>query len=190
MFSKKVAAINCIGFTGGTIEARIEPKDFDDVELDGVIDGAVREYAKYRPKINISTVGLDIGGYYPVPSDALWVVGAYAPANVEVSYKIENKKIRAISCYDGGITISEGRLKIEYAVTPDVSEIDNTEMLLLCAEGLCDRIKAEEPDRWAGISVSIQGIDKLDVSTEFRQSAESKMREFRKQMGVGYGCTG
>jgi len=188
-FSKKITVINCTGFIAGTIEARIEYNDFDDIELDSVIDGAVQEYAKYKPKIIVETVDIGIDGYYAIPTGALWV-NSILIGNTEIIFREENGKIKTVMYADTGKAVVETQIKIEYATTPDISEIKNTEMLLLCAEAFSDRIKSEEPDRWIGVSISVQGIDKLDVSTEFRDAAQVKMTEFRRQMGCGYGCSG
>lgn len=195
IFSKKLTKIECSGFTAGTISVRCQYKDFDDVELDGVITGALEEYSRYKNKRASSIVDVDSNGYYPVPIGALWIYRVSDLADKEFTFEICNNKIKVIEYYEYDenatpSTIAGIQIRAEYATAYLINEIPHIEPLILCAEALCDRMKSEEPDRWVGISISVPGIEKLDVSSEFRIASEKKMTEFRKLMRCGYGCRG
>lgn len=202
---KTVTKITAAGFTGGDIEVKTTYKDFDDAELDNVVAGSLQEYARYRPQIVVEEIIATAANEYDMPSGSLWIQNITDTSGNDLSWQERNNKYVITgydsNSYDGylinGLSISTGnaidnlgKIRIYYAgiVAIDNIRADMTEALILCCEALCDRMKSEEPDRWVGYSVNVPGVEKLDISTEFRTAYERKMREFARRVGVPYGC--
>lgn len=202
---KAVTKVTITGFTGGNIEVKTTYKDFDDTELDHVIAEALGEYAKHRPQIIVANVTAIAENEYDKPVGSLWIQNVTDMNGTDLTWQERNKKYFLTgydgNSWDGYITnvLSSStsnsvenlsKFRIYYAgITPieDVRD-DMFGALLLCCEALCDRMKGEEPDRWVGYAVNVPGVEKLDISTEFRKAYETKMREFARRVGVPYGC--
>ena len=202
---KTVTKITAAGFTGGDIEIKTTYKDFDDAELDNVIAGALQKYARYRPQIVVEEIVATAANEYDMPSGSLWIQNITDLLGKDLLWQERNGKY-LIVCYSDrsyfgyltiglSMAISVGidnlsQFRIYYAAIPAIEDVraDMIEALILCCEALCDRMKSEEPDRWVGYSVNVPGVEKLDISAEFRTAYERKMREFDRRVGVPYGC--
>lgn len=199
---KRLTKIECSGFTGGKIEIKTDYKDFDDEELNNVIAGALQEYAQYKPRFLMTEMDIITGNEYPEPTGTIWIRRIEDVNSNKISFSVYDGKF-SLSGYEvrswqgyltpelsASVTNTLDGLKkfrVFYAVIPGIETITkDTELLLLAAEALCDRMKSEEPDRWVGLSTNVPGVEGLDISTEFRNAYESKMKEFRYQIGSAY----
>lgn len=200
-FFSTIDKIECQGWVGGKITVSTAYKDFDDIELNNVIDEALIRFARYRPKFVTIEKTVTTNNKYDLPAGLLWIKSVWG-TDGEINWYVENGQLVLSgynqSSYSGYLTnelaintisiLPTGNFKIKYAVLPAIEEIVGYDSeLLLCAEALCDRMKSEEPDRWVGYVTTIPGAEKLNVATEFREAYESKMAEFERLVKFGYG---
>ncbi|MDI6781585.1 MAG: hypothetical protein QME49_05750 [bacterium] len=202
---KSVSKITTADFTGGLIEAKTTYKDFDDTELDNILSEALQEFSRHRPQIVVEEIATTLANEYLLPQRQLWIQNITDLVGNDLLWQERNGKYVLLG-YDGnswdGYIVNElsssvenaignlANFRIYYAAITPIADVrdDMIGLLLLCCEALCDKMKSEEPDRWCGYSVNVPGVEKLDISTEFRKAYENKMREFTRRVGVPYGC--
>ncbi|MEW6096260.1 MAG: hypothetical protein AB1567_07015 [bacterium] len=187
----RISKIECSGFTGGTIEVRVYSKDFEDSELDEVISQALQHYAQCRPKLIIAT-NITIDDNYTIPTDKLWIRNIWTISNRQVFWEQRGQGVKIIGVEPTTVTetlnyvndgVSDNKYNVEYASVPTIEDIVGREaILLLGAEAYCDRMKAQEPDRFVGIAMALPDIERLQINSLFEQNYETKIKQFEKML--------
>lgn len=183
----RLSKVECSGFTGGTIEIRIYAKDFEDTELDEAINQILQLYAQQKPKFVV--IAETINKDYKRPADKLWIKSITDGFGKQVIWENFGEGIKLLGFEPisideilEAITLGDATsFSIEYAIMPAITDIQGREhLILLGAEAFCDKMKAEEPDRFVGIAVAIPDIEKLTISNLFLESYKLKIGQFKE----------